>query len=316
LLEMAEQFRHKRILITGANGFIGGYLAEALSSAGSQLFGLGIAGWVFPQNVHPFTGDLRDAPFVQRCVDEVHPDYVFHLAAFKERTPGLESFREAVEVNLIGSLNLCRALQRAGTAQGILAVGTAEEYGHNPVPFVEGMREAPVSAYSFSKLCVTNLCEILHRLYELPIVVLRPTLAYGPRQNVDMFLPALITALVHNRPFPITPGAQTRDYVYVTDIVEAMLCSVLTPAAFGQVLNVGSGESVTIAELALNIERILDRTGLVQIGAVEYRPREVMDYAVCTRKTSEVLGWTAKVPFQEGLQRTVEYYRNVAAAEQ
>ena len=296
----------KKILVTGGRGFIGRSLVDALIGHRAVVTTLDM---VPPENgaadLTACTGDIEDRSFADECVERCKPDVVFHLAAFKERSSDVEDFYRAVGVNVVGCLNLLSALVRHGGVSSVVVLGTAEEYGRNESPFAESMREAPVTAYSYSKLCVTNLCGMFHSLYRLPVVVLRPTLAYGPGQEAGMFLPSLIRSLVEKRPFVMTPGEQTRDFVYITDLVDAMIQASRARAAPGQVINIGSGTPVKLLDLAIMVERLLDRQGLVKVGGREYRPDEIMDYCVDTTKARTLMGWKPKVSLDEGIKLTI-----------
>ena len=301
-------FKNKRILITGGYGFVGRHLIDVLTVRGAEISVIAQASERAPFSVQEYVGNLNDVGFINTCVDQSAPEIIFHLAAFKERSSAIEAFLPAIETNLIGSLNLFAAANRLKSLQSIVVVGTAEEYGHNPCPFTEDMRESPVSAYSFSKLCMTHLCEVLNILYKMPFVVVRPTLAYGPGQNIDMFLPALIKSLIDDTPFPMTPGMQTRDYVYITDLVDALIRASTYVKDGGQVFNIGSGQPVTIANLAIMVEEMLGKTGLVQVGAINYRSGEIMEYFVDNSKAKALLGWEPKVGLEEGLKNTIDFY--------
>lgn len=304
-------FRDKRVLITGANGFIGRHLTGTLAAQGALISSLdrtGSAG----QDHQEYIGDLRDPAFVDRTIVQSDPEIIFHLAAFKERTAEIEAFSQAVSVNVMGSLNLFAAAKKLASLRSLVVIGTAEEYGRNPGPFNEKDREGPVNAYSFSKLCVTHLGEVLHKHYDLPCVMIRPTLAYGPGQDTDMFLPALIQALINDRPFLMTPGRQTRDYLYITDLIDALLKSALARDALGQVINIGSGRSLAIADLALRVQDYLGKSDLVRIGALQYRSGEVMEYGVDGGKARDLLHWHPRVGLEEGLKNTITYYQRGA----
>ena len=307
---MAFSMHGRQVLITGANGFIGRHLSKALTAQGAAVSILDLV----PARDHPqkqhYVGDLRDAHFVDRALEQSSPEFIFHLAAFKERTSAIEAFSDAISVNLMGSLNIFTAAKKLRNLRSLVVIGTAEEYGSISGPFQEEHREAPINAYSFSKLCVTHLSEVLHRIYNIPSIVIRPTLAYGPGQDVDMFLPALIKTVLQDQPFPMTPGRQTRDFIYVSDLVEALLHAATAPGAAGQVVNIGSGQSVPLGDLAQKIERDLGKSGLVLIGAKEYRIGEVMEYGVDIGKAKELLHWTPKVGLEEGIRDTIRYYRD------
>lgn len=300
--------KNLRVLITGANGFVGQYLTAELAGQGALIS-------IFTRKPahHPFVlkeyvGDLRDTAFVNACVKQSNPEVIFHLAAYKERSSEMSAFSAAIEINLIGSLNLFAAAMGLKSLHSIVVVGTAEEYGQNICPFIEGMRESPVTAYSFSKTCMTHLCEVLNKIHKMPFVVLRPTIAYGPGQNTDMFLPALIKSLILNEPFPMTQGRQTRDFIYITDLVDALIRASQCENISGHIFNIGSGFPILIADLAFMVEKLLKKSGLVQIGKVNYRRREVMEYYVDNVKARELLGWTPKVGIEEGLMKTIDYY--------
>jgi len=297
----------KRVLVTGARGFIGRDLVDALVARRADVAVLDV---VPPdaketEGITVYTGDVADSAFVKECVGGCRPEIVFHLAAFKERSSDVDDFYRAVGVNVIGSLNLLSALVRQGGVSSAVVLGTAEEYGKNESPFTESMREAPVTAYSWSKLCVTNLCSMCHSLYGLPVVVLRPTLAYGPGQEAGMFLPSLIRSLREGREFVMTAGEQTRDFVYVTDLVDAMIRASGAEGAAGEVINIGSGSAVKLLEIVTMVERLMDRQGLVRVGGRDYRPDEIMDYRVDTSKAKRLIGWQATTGLDEGVRRTI-----------
>lgn len=303
------KFKEKRVLITGANGFIGGHLIDALAGLGALVSVIDLKPGNGRMPVREYAGDLRDPDFTEACVTECAPEIIVHLAALKDRSADIGAFFKAVSINLAGSMNLFSSAMKLKGIESIVVLGTAEEYGSNSTPFIEGMREHPVSAYSFSKLCVTHLCEALNSLHQAPFVVLRPTIAYGPRQGQEMFLPALIKSLLENKAFPMTPGRQTRDFVYITDLINAVLSAAVTANARGQVINIGSGSPMAIGEVAVKVARLLGKEDLIRIGALDYRHGEAMEYYVDTNKARLMLDWAASVSFDEGLRRTVEYYQ-------
>lgn len=302
--------KDKKVLITGANGFIGRSLVADLVARDARVATMDVAPLEGGdgREITAYTGDLEDRTFVEDCIGRCRPDVVFHLAAFKERSSAMADFYKAVGVNVLGSLNLFSALNARGNVSSVVVLGTAEEYGRNDSPFREGMREGPVTAYSYSKLCLTNLCEILYNLHGLPVVVLRPTLAYGPGQDTGMFLPSLIESLIGDRPFLMTAGEQTRDYVYITDLVDAMIKASETPEAQGEIINIGSGTAVRLLDLVEMVERLLGKKGRVTVGGREYRPDEIMDYQVDTSKAKRLLRWEPKVSLDEGVELTVRSF--------
>ena len=304
-------FENKRILITGASGFIGRYLVKELSRRGAFISMFDRESIQFSFGNEKFVGDLRETKAIDACVQQSNPDIIFHLAASKERSSAVEDFYRAIEINLVGSLNLFSAAAKLKTLNSIVVMGTAEEYGHTHCPFVENAREVPVSVYSFSKLCVTKLCEVLYCTHKLPFVIVRPSLVYGPGQDTDMFLPALIDSLVKDKPFPMTLGAQTRDFIYISDIINALILAVQSKESKGQVINIGSGLLVTIADIALMVGKMLNKVELIQFGKRDYRFGEIKNYFVDNSKAKKLLDWKPMVDLEDGLRRTIDFFKGV-----
>lgn len=299
---------NKKILITGAGGFIGRHLVSALSGLDIELYSIDFKEMVYNFSGTEYIGKLEDSSFLKSSIKDIQPDIVFHLAAKKARVYSIDDFFQAIETNLVGSLNLFSALNEVASPESIVVLGTAEEYGRGAAPYNENMREAPVSSYSFSKTCMTHLCQVLHDLYKLPFVILRPTVAYGPFQNEEMFLPALINSLLRGNEFSMTAGEQTRDFIYVDDLVEAMLSAANSKRAIGEVINVGSASPVTIRELASRVQTLIGKEGLLGFGKREYRKGEIMNYSIDNSKAVNLLDWNPNISLDEGLKRTIDFY--------
>ena len=302
----------KVALITGVSGFIGRRLAANLHSRGVRVIGI-------VRNSEPsgsiagisIRGDITDRSFVADIVEENLPEVIFHMAANKYRTGCIEEFRQSLEDNLVGTLNLAEACIGKSYVRRFVAMGTCEEYGHSCVPFMEGMRESPVSAYSFTKTAATHLLQTLYRLYNLPAVVLRPSLAYGPGQMADMFLPALIQSLLKKEKFAMSGGQQTRDFVYVDDLIEALFLAAKVPEAIGKVINIGCGLPVLLKDLALMAAQQIGANAeeLIEFGKKSYRPNEITEYVASNRAAESILGWLPRTSFEDGFKMTIEYYR-------
>lgn len=305
-----DAFSGKRVLVTGATGFVGHHLLNALSKSTAEV-SIVTRNASYELKVQcVFVGDMRNQDFINQAIQDWKPNIIYHLAGARDRILTRDAFGNALEANLIGTLNMLFAALNVPSLERIVILGTAEEYGGSPAPFVESMRESPISAYSFSKQCATHLSQLMHCSFDLPVVVLRPSIAYGPAQRNDMFLPALIQTLLQGKEFPMTLGEQTRDYVYVTDLIDALLRAGYRPSVEGEVINVGSGEPTKIAQLVSHVEGLLGCAGLARRGALAYRTGEQMEYWLNISKAEQLLDWTPKVPQEEGLRSTIEWYRN------
>lgn len=299
----AKAYRGRRVLVTGGAGFIGARLCAALRRAGAKVTALDTRG------AGALRCDLADPRAVTAAVRRARPEIVFHLAALTDRGASPALLGPMLAVNLGGTRNLLEALRERGCRAAVIA-GSSEEYGRGPVPFRETQPDDPVSPYSFSKTAATRLALFYHRVHGLPAVVLRPTLAYGPAQPPAMFLPALIESLAAGRPFGMTAGGQTRDFVFIDDLVEAFLLAGLNGAAAGQVFNIGSGRPVKIRDMARLAARLLGRPDLLRVGEKPYRPAEIMRYHASPAKARRVLGWRPRTTLAAGLRLTVESFKN------
>ena len=303
---------HKRVLVTGASGFIGSYLCKALSDEHSEIVGLA-------RNVDKCNRDLAvyhavdisNRLQIRKLVADFQPEIVVHLAAEKNRSIELADYRRGYEVNLFGSINLIEACQELPNLTKFVFLGSCEEYGNLQVPFHESHRELPVTAYGATKLSVTQLLQTLAKAHHFPAVILRPSIVYGPRQNDDMFLPALIKALISGEKFGMSQGEQTRDFLYIDDLLAAILMACTAPNVNGKVINISSAFPTRIDAIAKKVASLIggDVEKLINFGAKGYRPGESMKYYANNSRAHELLGWKPNIVLDEGLQRTVDFFQ-------
>jgi UDP-glucose 4-epimerase len=305
--QQLDALRGRRILVTGGAGFIGTHLVRRLEQAGIPYSATshvtpapaGAGGRWIPL-------DLSDAAAVEAVVAAERPDVVFHLAGVLGADRSLAFAERAVQGNFLASHQLLTALGRSARPRRIVLVGSSEEYGRQEsVPYTEDMPTRPVSPYSASKAAVTQFALLYHVLHALPVVVLRPFVVYGPGQRPPMLVPALMHALARGVPFPMTAGEQTRDFVYVGDVVAALIAAAVADDAAGEVFNVCSGEERSIrdvAELAVRVAGAAEDA--LRIGAVPYRQNEVWRLVGSNAKARGVLGWSPRVPLEDGLRQT------------
>lgn len=301
--------KKKKILITGSSGFVGTNLINELKS---KNFEIAVIDHNDNQNFKTITkyiGDICNYNFLENVILEFQPNKVFHLAAYKERSPNIKSMSIALKVNLIGTLNLYQALLKVSSLESIVTLGTTDEYGESNPPFNESLKEIPSSNYGFSKLCVTKLSEFFNRNFKLPVVVLRPTIAYGPHQGQDMFIPSLIKTLLNNSKYKMTPGDQKRDFIFISDLIDAIIIVSNNIVYNGKIFNVGSGSPIKIKDVAIYIAKYLNKEKHLSLGAIPYRDREVMDYNISLDKIFKYSEWRPKVSLKKGLKLTIDYFK-------
>lgn len=307
----------KRVLVTGAGGFVGSRLCQVLYAQGALV--VGFVRSLREQERHladQHVVDISDRVRVRGLVQLVQPELVVHLAAAKNRSLALAEYRVGYEANLLGTLNLIEACQELTTLARFVFLGSCEEYGGQAVPFDESSRESPVSAYAVTKLAVTQFLQTLARANGFPAVILRPSIVYGPGQSTDMFLPALIRALVSGGRFGMSWGGQTRDFLYIDDLVSAVVKALdapNVPNVHGQVINVSSALPIRIDDLARKTARLigLEAESLLDFGAQGYRPGEAMNYWAKNSLAGTLLDWVPLVSLEDGLRQTIDYFRAV-----
>lgn len=301
------------VLITGAEGFIGSHLARRLAEEGARVSGLVRPGADFSRladlegRIEIYPLDIREADGLARLTAALRPRLIFHLAAVTDPSRSPQGLDRCLAVNFWGTLNLLRALENLEYDR-LIATCTAEVYGRNPAPFREDMVPDPVSPYSLSKASATLLCRTWAAAYGCPVTVLRLFLVYGPGQGEERFLPQLIEAGLAGQPFRMTPGEQTREYTYIDDAVEGFLRAARQGQP-GEVINLGSGEEISLWELVKRVEKILGREIVIDPDFLPYRDNEIPRFVGDHRKAAARFDWYPSVPLETGLSLTVEWFR-------
>ncbi len=304
----------KRVLVTGAEGFIGSHLVKRLLQEGAAVHALvkkGSSLWRLQECLSRLTlleADIADPASLQSSIPPLKPQFVFHLAALVDVSRSWELIAPLVQANLMGTINLLSAV-RGEWLEAFIQTGSSEEYGDAPSPIAESQRESPISPYSFSKAAATHFCQMAARTFDLPVTVARLFPVYGPFQEGAMFIPSAIRELVTNREFSMSPGEQEREFTYVDDVVEAYLRLAHCPGARGEVINVGSGIPHKVKEVIDLIHACIDGDTRVEVGALPYRRGEGMQCYCDNRKLKQLTGWEPLVSLPEGLRRTVDWYK-------
>ncbi len=303
------------VLVTGANGFIGSHLVDALLETGADVHLLARAGTADAPHEESSTktheANFYDIGSLARAVGAANPKIIFHLAASVNASRNHLLAREMINSNLIVTMNLLRALELAGVKyEKFVNTDTSEVYGDNPVPFTEDMPLKPVSPYSASKAAATTFCGALHKASGAPITTLRLAPTYGPRQKIaGMLIPNLIYSCLTKGEFKTTKGEQTRDFTYVSDVVGAYLAAAACPEADGQVINISCGAEHIVKDTILKIVELMGWPIQPQIGALPYRPGDVMHFFCDNSKAKKLLGWQPHTQLEDGLRKTISWHK-------
>ncbi len=309
------------VVVTGAGGFIGSHLVEELARRGADVRAFvrynsrNDYGWleaIDPQvadSVEVFRGDLVNPDAVARAADG--RDVIFHLGALIPIPYSYVHPREFVSANIVGTLNVLEAARRHGTRR-VVHTSTSEVYGTAlRVPIDEGHPLQAQSPYAATKIGADQLALSYFRAFALPAVVARPFNTYGPRQSARAVIPTIITQALSRDQIEIGSLSPKRDFVFVEDIVAGMIACAESPGIEGEVINLGTGIEVTIAEV---LERVLAAVGRdlpFEIASERQRPpsSEVEQLLADARTAERLLGWRAAVSLEDGLARTIDWMR-------
>jgi len=297
----------QRVAVTGAGGFTGLHLLRSLHDSGAEIIAIIVAG-------RPALGlDSLPFPFERIVVDDVRlmgdairqtkPRYVVHLNAYVSTERTMHSVEQTLQWNLISTLSLLTACTEV-KAERVILMGSCDEYGQRYWPFDTELASDPNSPYGASKAAATAYARMFYGSFHLPTVVLRPSVVYGPGQSSRQLISMVLKALAEDRPIDVTEGRQTRDFVYVQDVVDVIIKSLTQPGIAGEAYNIGSGEVVTVRHCLELIERITGRAGLIQFGARPYHESERFHYEPMLEKTYAAFDWRPSVTLEEGLTRT------------
>ena len=302
----------KSILVTGGTGFIGSHLVERLirekaevaviKRQTSSLINLeGIK-----DKIKFYDCDLTDYENLNRIVKEINPSVVFHLASYAFVEPDID-IDFILKNDFYSTINLFKALN--GNFDLFVQTGTVAEYGNGEVPFREEQAPIANSPYALAKIFSTKYCQLLNKRDNLPIAILRPFLTYGPRQsNFKMLIPNTILHALKEESFPTTKGEQTRDTIYVEDVVDGYIKAATSSKAVGEIINLGTAEEHSVKDI---ISKIIELTGskIKPDFNLPYRPAEAMRSFCSNEKAKKLLGWEPKYSLENGLKETIAWYK-------
>ena len=311
-----------KVLVTGADGFIGSHLTQALLDEGCEVRALAqynsFNNWGWLEDIrHPglevVTGDVRDPNFCRHIVRGV--DTVFHLAALIAIPYSYVAPDSYVDTNVKGTLNICQAVRDEGVER-LLVTSTSEVYGTaRYVPIDEKHPKQPQSPYSASKIGADAIALSFHNAFETPVTVVRPFNTYGPRQSARAIIPTIITQIAAGeRRIKVGDLTPTRDFNYVADTAAGFIALAKCREAVGREVNIATGREVSMADTLQAIARIMGADVEWVVDPQRLRPggsevfRLLGDNSLITRLT----GWRPRYTLEKGLGKTVEWFTDPA----
>jgi NAD dependent epimerase/dehydratase len=314
-------WKNTPVVVTGAGGFIGSHLVEKLVDLGARVTAFvrynsrndaGVLQLIGEkkQQLQVVAGDIRDLETVRSLVNEA--EVIFHLAALVGIPYSYLHTGEVVEVNTMGSFNVLTAAKDRGVKK-LVMTSTSEVYGSAIyTPINEAHPKQPQSPYSASKIAADAIALSFYNAFDLPVAIVRPFNTYGPRQSDRAIIPTIISQALTTRQIHVGNTDTTRDFTFVTDTVDGMIKVAESDKSLGQEINLGSGQEISIGELAESIRRIVGNGVEIHRDAQRLRPAksEVSRLLSANAKARELVGWVPKVTLKEGLSLTTDWIRN------
>lgn len=309
----------KKVLVTGAGGFIGSHLTEKLVALGAKTRALvhynALAGhgWLDSSpvkgEIEIVAGDISDRDSVSEAVKGC--DVVFHLAALIAIPYSYQAPYSYVRTNIEGTLNVLQACRHYAVAR-MVHTSTSEVYGTaRYAPIDEKHPLQGQSPYSATKIGADKIAEAFHLSFGVPVVTVRPFNTFGPRQSARAVIPTIITQCLANRVVRLGNLRPTRDLNFVANTVEGFIMAASSDEAVGKTLNLGSGREISIGDLAELIARLMDRKIIIQSDEVRLRPEnsEVERLIADNTLVQRTLGWQPQVTLERGLELTIDWMR-------
>ena len=315
-------WKKAKVLVTGANGFIGSHLSEHLVNLGAKITVLleynpynYLGHLKFLQKnmlseMEQILGDIRDPELIKKIVKG--KDTIFHLGALVSIPYSFINPREVFEVNAEGTLNILLAA-RDQEVNKIVTTSTSEVYGTALyTPIDENHPLQAQSPYAASKIAADKIAESFYKTYNLPVAIIRPFNTYGPRQSDRAIIPTIIIQALKKSIINIGSTTPRRDLNYISDTIDGFIKIAESKKSIGQVINIGSGKDISIGELIKMILLIMDKQ--IKIISTEKRKRpnksEVMRLLCDNRKAKKIVNWMPRVSLKEGLNMTIEWMKN------
>jgi UDP-glucose 4-epimerase len=297
-------FQGRRILVAGASGFIGRHLIRRLMQAGAEV--LAVSRGCQSESTGPVRwcrADMRDLAAVKSIFNDINPEIVYQLCGHPDGNRDLRLVLPTLENDILTTVNLLLAAVEKPVRRFITTASLEE-----PVP-----GEPPTSPYSAAKMSSVAYARMFHLLYEVPVVILRPFMTYGPEQPEKKIIPYVIRSLLEGEVPKLGSGNRAVDWVYIDDVIDGFLAAAVSTGVEGGTFDLGTGEMVSIREVVNRLACLMESNVRPGFGALPERPFEQIRVAD-TENAKLRLAWQAKVSLNDGLAFTVDWWKQRISA--
>ncbi len=301
----------KKILIVGGTGFIGYHLAKKSLNKGWKVFSVSTKK---PKKIRHLSKvkyiicDITKKNILKKKI-KLKFDYVVNLGGYVDHSDKGKTFKS----HYLGCKYLTEIFLK-NPPKRFIQMGSSVEYGHHRSPQKETLKCRPgsiKSIYGKAKLLSTNHLLKLYKQNQFPCTILRLYLSYGPKQDINRFIPIIITSCLKNKNFSCSEGKQFRDFIYIDDVINAIFKSLKNNKAKGMVFNLASGKPMQIKKIIEKIKNLI-KSGTPQYGKIKLRKDEILKLYPSIKKIQKTLSWKPKTPFEQGLKKTIKFYNQNA----
>ena len=304
------QSKNRSILIVGGTGFIGYHLAKKSLKKGWKVTSISSnrpKKIRYLSKVKYIICDITKKNILKKKIKQSF-DYIVNLAGYVDHSNKKKTFKS----HYLGCKNLTDILLNK-PPKAFVQIGSCIEYGNLKSPQKENNNFNPKdvkSVYGKAKLLASMHLLNLFKKKNFPSVILRLYLAYGPKQDINRFLPIIIKGCIKNEKFPCSEGNQLRDFIYIDDVVNVIIKSATSKDAKGQIINIGTGKPKKIKNIIEQIKKIV-KGGNPQYGKIKFRKDEILKLYPSIKKAKRILDWRSKTNFNQGLIKTINYYKKI-----
>ena len=292
----------KKILITGASGFIGSHLCHRLINMEAELYAVS-RDEQKDDKITWIHGDLSDLQFVDKAISSIEPDTVFHLASYVLGSRAMEVVIPTFESNLVSTLNILKIASEV-KCRRIILTGSLEE------SLSDSKEIVPQAPYAAAKLAASAYARMFHALYETPVTIAKLFMVYGPDQkDLKKLIPYLILSLLRGEDPRFSSGTRLVDWIYVDDVVTGLIAVAEHENVEGKTIDIGSGKLTSIRDIVLKVYELMERKEKPIFGDLEDRPME-KEVVADIGKSKQVIHWEPMFSLENGLTETIAWYRD------